>query len=359
MKSLLIISCCLLPGSLSMGQDEEVVPKIINYQGKLTDANSFPIAGQAGGTFRLRFEIFPQAEEGAAVWAEERDAVVIGGVFNVALGGAGGAAVGQVSNDLGAAFAQPQRFLQTTIVSGPTISAPQTLAPRQQLASTPFAFVAQTADRAAVAALAESLLPHLAQALNPPGTVIVYAGAVEDTGGLVEPIPGYLLCNGAVIDGAASNGKFNTLRTVLGNAWGNGGSAANEQLVNLPDLRGVFLRGWNGLATDGFADPDITDAKRTFRKTGGNVGNRVGSFQMDAFQGHHHLVKRRTTTENPENSSASGRGLFLEQWDTFSGTDSVAANEVRSATTDASFGSARVSSETRSKNANVVYLIKY
>jgi hypothetical protein len=299
----LILSLAILALSDPLSaQDVQRVPEVINYQGKLTDAGGAPLAGQAGGTFRLRFEIFPQATGGEAVWAEERDAVVIGGVFNVALGGAGGVAVGQVSNDLGAAFAQSQRFLQTTIVSGATISEAQTLAPRQQLASTPFAVVAQTADRAAVAALAESLLPHLAQALNPPGTVIAYAGVVNDTGGLVEPIPGYLLCNGAVIDGAASNGKFNTLRTVLGNAWGNGGNAAIAQLVNLPDLRGVFLRGWNGLALDGFADPDITDAKRTFRKEGGQCWKSGWKFSDGCISGSPSWVAVVSSTNRKPNS---------------------------------------------------------
>jgi hypothetical protein len=332
------VICCL--SNFSFAQDVQRVPEVINYQGKLTDADGAPLAGQAGGTFRLRFEIFPQAEGGAAVWAEERDAVVIGGVFNVALGGAGGAAVGQVSNDLGAAFAQPQRFLQTTIVSGPTISEAQTLAPRQQLASTPFAVVAQTADRAAVAALAESLLPHLAQALNPPGTVIAYAGAVEDTGGLVEPIPGYLLCNGAVIDGAAANGKFNYLRTVLGNAWGNGGNVANAQLVNLPDLRGVFLRGWNGGATDGFSDPDRN--LRVARRAGGNTGNTVGAFQLDELKSHFHPYDDLYhNIDNSVDDSAGG---------------SLADNTTR---TSRRFTLPSGGLETRPKNANVVYLIKY
>jgi hypothetical protein len=326
----------------AFAQAAEVVPKLINYQGKLTDATGLPLAGDAGGTFRLKFEIFAQADGGSAVWAEERDVVVIGGIFNVALGGAGGDEVVGISNDIGEAFAGPSRFLQTTIVSGPTITEAQTLAPRQQLASTPFAMVSQTADRAAVAdraivaSVAESLIPELVKLLNPPGTIITYAGDVgNDTGGLIEPIPGYLLCNGAVIDGAALDGKYSALRTALGNAWGNGGNAANLQVVNLPDLRGVFLRGWSGAATDGYADPDRNG--RLARRSGGNAGNSVGSFQPDELKSHRHIGRYT-------NNAASGtsRGTHASGGYSDGGTMDFTGG-----------------SETRPKNANVVYLIKY
>lgn len=327
-----------------MGQDVEVVPRIINYQGKLTDAGGGPLGGAAGGTFRLRFQIYGQATGGAVVWAEEREVVVIGGLFNVALGSAGGTAVGAVSRDVGVAFAGSDRFLETTIVSGPGITAAQTLAPRQQLASVPFALVAQTTDRAAVAALAESLIPELTKALNPPGTIITYAGAVTDNGALSEPVPGYLLCNGAVIDATTSSGKYAALKTALAEAWGNGADA-NANTVNLPDLRGVFLRGWNGGADDGFKDPDVSDALRIARKEGGNTGDKVGSFQRDEFKNHNHHRNPRNVTEHRMTSEVGGG------W----GMDGGRSHHQISESVTGSVGG----SETRPKNANVVYLIKY
>ena len=99
--------CCIAMATMTvvgLSQDTEVAPKVINYQGKLVDAANTPLGGDEGGTFRLRFEIYPVASGGDAVWAEERDAVVIGGVFNVALGSAVGTPVDGVPNDLGAAF---------------------------------------------------------------------------------------------------------------------------------------------------------------------------------------------------------------------------------------------------------------
>lgn len=343
--SFVVLVAIAVFANVANAQDVQQVPELINYQGKLTDAGGTPLAGEAGGTFRLRFEIFPQAAGGAAVWAEERDVVVIGGIFNVALGGAGGAVVGEVSSDLGAAFDAPQRFLQTTIVSGPTIAVPQTLAPRQQLASTPFAVVAQTADRAAIAnraeiaTVAESLIPELMRLLNPPGTIITYAGTVTDGGGLVEPVPGYLLCNGAVIDGQALEGKYAALRLVLGNSWGNGGNAGNLNVVNLPDLRGVFLRGWNGMATDGFADSDRNG--RIARKAGGNPGNTVGSFQLDDLKNH---------THSGYHLRASGGNLNVLTSD---------PNQTPTPNNVMRNSGGNPGSETRGKNAYVVYLIKY
>ncbi len=220
MKTFVFCAAIAAMTLIGVAQDQQVVPKSINYQGRLADAQGEPIGGVEGGVFRLRFQLFPVVAEGEALWAEERDVVVINGIFNVALGAAGGDPVGEVPADLAGVFSAPERYLQVTVVSGPGITAEQTLMPRQQLQSVPFTFMAQNAERAAVATLAESLIPELAKALNPPGTIIAYAGQVTDTGGLIEPVPGYLLCNGAVINGTVEEGKFSNLVSVLGQSWG-------------------------------------------------------------------------------------------------------------------------------------------
>jgi len=116
----------------------------------------------------------------------------------------------------------------------------------------------------------------------PPGTIIAYAGSVTDSGGLVEPVAGYLLCNGAVINANTNNGKYASLRAAIGNSWGNGGNASDPDIVNLPDLRGVLLRGWNGAASDSYADSNRNT--RVARKSGGNTGNNIGSFQLEDYR---------------------------------------------------------------------------
>ncbi len=179
------------------------------------------------------------------------------------------------------------------------------------------------------------LTESVAEALTPIGEVISYAGTVNDTNGVVEPIPGYLLCNGAVIDATVSDGKYAALRDVILNSWGNGGDANDPDLVNLPDLRGVFLRGWNGLAVDGYSDPDRGDAQRPARKSGGNVGNRVGAFQLDQLKSHDHSLPYKQVPRPGGGSEPTP----------YPGSDH------RTGSTGGS--------ETRGKNAYVVYLIKY
>src|SRR5690606_8849486 len=130
-------------------------------------------------------------------WGETQQVAVVNGIFHVLLGG--GETLDPVPpvTDLRFAFGEAERFLETTVVSGPGITEEQPLAPRQRLMSVPYAI---KAERAAVAAIAESLIKPLADALNPPGTIIAYGGPVSDEGRLSEPVFGYLLCNGAAID---------------------------------------------------------------------------------------------------------------------------------------------------------------
>jgi microcystin-dependent protein len=130
--------------------------------------------------------------------------VVVGGQFNVVLGAAGGTEITPSSvNDIAFAFTDPERYLQMTVVSGPGITTPQTLSPRQQILSTPFAL----------------------QALHgvPAGTVVPFAGTT---------IPeGWELCDGLPRDGTES--KYARLFAAIGTTYGGSGTTFNK-----PDLRG-------------------------------------------------------------------------------------------------------------------------
>lgn len=135
--SRLVAASLLIAGSLA---EANSVPKLINYQGKLVQANGTdPLAA---GTYVLRFELFDAPTAGTLVWGESQQVAVVNGIFNVLLGG------GEILNpappvtDLTFAFGSANRFLRTTIVSGPGISVEQPLSPRQQLASVPYAMTA-------------------------------------------------------------------------------------------------------------------------------------------------------------------------------------------------------------------------
>jgi microcystin-dependent protein len=202
----------------------ETVPKLINYQGKLTDA-----AGEnlRAGQYTLRFKLFDAAAAGTLVWGEEREVTVVKGVFNVILGGAGALPVaGAAVNSLGFAFGGAERYLETTILAGPDVLAEQVLAPRQQLMSVPFAL----------------------RALHgvPTGTVVSFAGGTSPEG--------WVFCDARTLD--ASDEKYRALAGALGTAFNTGAEPAGH--FRVPDMRGRTAIGsgkgdtWNGVggATD-------------------------------------------------------------------------------------------------------------
>lgn len=83
---------------------QDAVPKLINYQGRLTDAAGQPLPN---GIYSVKLEIFAgkdTAQPGGTnvIWgATYTNVVVVSGQFNVVLGAAGGTSVsGAAVNDL-------------------------------------------------------------------------------------------------------------------------------------------------------------------------------------------------------------------------------------------------------------------
>ncbi len=101
----------------------------------------------------------------------------------------------------------------------------------------------------------------------PPGTVLAWAGGA--------PPAGYLLCDGS----AVSRTTYAALFAAIGTRHG----APNGTTFNLPDYRGMFLRGASG--TSG-RDPDA--ASRVAANANGVSGNQVGSVQASQFASHNH-----------------------------------------------------------------------
>ena len=166
----------------------------------------------------------------------------------------------------------------------------------------------------------------------PVGTILPFAGNVVPTG--------WMLCNGSAINRTT----YSALFTIIGNSWGAGDYTTT---FNLPDMRGVFLRGVDGNAGN---DPD--KATRTAIHAGGNTGNNVGSFQADAFQGHRHGIK----------SNCSGTGSNPSLGIVLSGNCAFPVDDpsfLDNTYSDNTYGTAKISSESRSKNAYVNYIIKY
>jgi hypothetical protein len=108
------------------------VPQLINYQGKITDAQGDPLFG----TFSILFSIYDQESAGNLLWFQTHPTVnVTDGVFQVLLGG-----TLDPFNDL---FEQPgERYLAIKVGNYDEMT------PRFHLTSTAYSIRAHSADRA-------------------------------------------------------------------------------------------------------------------------------------------------------------------------------------------------------------------
>jgi len=181
-------------------------------------------------------------------------------------------------------------------------------------------------------------VPYAEAATNavemPAGMIVPYGG---------ENIPeGWLLCDGREV----SRSDYGNLYKAIGTVWGAGN---NTTTFNLPDMRGVFLRGVSG---DSGKDEDVDT--RTPLKEGGNSGNSVGSYQGDAI--------RNITGTFPGGMGYSGShpysGAFYGIRINGQGGNSGAGGD-----DDAGFDASRcgipVGSDNRPQNVYVNYIIKY
>lgn len=114
--------------SLSFG---ESIPRVINYQGTLTEINGTPVPD---GSYTVEFNLYDVPSGGSSLWLEKWDgttssAIVTGGVFNVMLG---------THNPLPANFFanHPVAYL------GVKVGTDTEMLPRQRLSSVGYAFAA-------------------------------------------------------------------------------------------------------------------------------------------------------------------------------------------------------------------------
>lgn len=170
-------------------------------------------------------------------------------------------------------------------------------------------------------------------ASTPSGVITAYVG--------VTPPLGWLNCDGS----AVSRTTYADLYAVIGDKFGNGDGVTT---FNLPDFRGRFLRGWDNSAGN---DPVANSRTAINGNSGASTGDNIGSFQSDAYQGHHHTVV---------GSNVEGWGgthyypAFTSSFNGFGGK----ANMATTNQSDGVNGAPRISSETRPVNVSVNYIIK-
>ena len=173
----------------------------------------------------------------------------------------------------------------------------------------------------------------------PAGMIIPFAGPAEN-------IPdGWMLCDGSAI----SRSDYANLYKAIGVCWGTGDGATT---FNLPDLRGMFLRGVSGESGN---DPDA-DSRVLLIDNGGNTGNNVGSYQGDAIRniaGNVPAVLTHKRADGADGVFELNRG----GWEELIGEDRRDAW-----VSNLNFDASRivpVGNDNRPKNVYVTYIIKY
>ncbi|MEO0075981.1 MAG: hypothetical protein ABIK31_07795 [candidate division WOR-3 bacterium] len=82
MKNKVTITIILSSALISIAIAQPTIPKLINYQGKLTDGAGNPI----NGTRSVQFSLYTVATGGTAFWTETQTVSISNGLFNVMLG---------------------------------------------------------------------------------------------------------------------------------------------------------------------------------------------------------------------------------------------------------------------------------
>jgi len=159
----------------------------------------------------------------------------------------------------------------------------------------------------------------------------------------------FLPCDGSAVSRATHAKLF----AKIGTSWGIGDGSTT---FNLPDMRGQVPRGKDGGAG---IDPDA--GSRT-ANNGGNSGDAIGSYQADAFQNWHlggvlsgntyfGRINSVNYTNNEQALTNYGSIRFATGWQGLA--------EGLRPLNDGTNGEPRTSAESRMKNANVAFYIRY
>lgn len=161
-----------------------------------------------------------------------------------------------------------------------------------------------------------NILNNIDKVGSPIGSIIIWP---------TEIVPeNYFECNGAEI----SRTEYSDLYAKIGTRYGDGDGATT---FNIPNYQSEFLRGWSHSSGK---DPDA--ASRTDRGDG-TIGDNIGTKQSDELKSHTHQYYRYTGggstnyVSTPESSSLTNKLTTL----------------------------ATGGSETRPRNINVMYCIRY
>lgn len=137
------------------------VPKLINFEGKLTEKDGTPISGKRTITFRIYDS---EAAPIPIIWAETREVTIDNGFYSILLGSPDG-------------FPSSMKF-DTTYWLSVQVSGEAEMSPRYKIGAVPYAINADMLDG------------KDSKELIPPGVIVMWSGTIDS-------IPeGWHLCDG-------------------------------------------------------------------------------------------------------------------------------------------------------------------
>ena len=181
-------------------------PDRLTYQGFLVDANGFALATNAPRNYDIVFRIYDDANAGSILWSEQQTVTVDKGNFSVILG-EGVAVSGQPRPALSSIFRGPtasERYINLWVNGIGPGGNPVEINPRLRLLTSPYAFLAQQANKL-VKTDGTDLLSANNNTMFLDGTVSVRTNAfLELGGGLAKEASagriGYALLTPGVLD---------------------------------------------------------------------------------------------------------------------------------------------------------------
>ena len=262
-----------------------------NYTGFLLDG-----ASPANGSNDLQFTLYSVASGGSPLAGSltKTNQPVNNGVFVVSL-------------DFGDVFDGSARWLEISARPGGSANEFTNTFPRQAITAAPYAAFANNG--------------------TPAGGVIAFAGTNAPAG--------WLLCDGSPV----SRTTYARLFAAVGTTWGSGDGTTS---FNLPDMRGMFLRGAG-------VNGSNKDAVNNYFS-----GSMVGTYQQDQIQGHYHKALLLNTCCAP-----AAPGTHIPPSVAGSAYEQVSGNSVGDVVANASNGTPRTGSETKPASYSVNYIIKY
>lgn len=265
-------------------------PPLIQYQGTLTNPDSTPVQGLK----KLIFNLYDSPAATSAIWGPQvfDNVALLDGKYAVILG-----TTDSAGRSLADIAGVNEKYL------GITVDGQELPAKLQILAAPPPPAVASELAKS-VAEPARDVPDGV-----PPGTVVAYWS---------ERIPdGWLLCDGSLVP---EGPRYDRLRGVIGG--------------NLPDLRGLFLRGIGQNSNPGF-------------RYEGDAARGLWQFQQDEFKEHEHKFDDYTFSANAGYGGTAWGSAGASDLDNVPGSPFLHAT-------------ARTGGEeTRPKNAAVYWIIKY